>query len=300
MKHILRISLVSIVLLSTVNAGNAQRVKAAVALGGSGYYGDLSDGFPKFNQLSPAFSLTGSYDLLEKLRGRLTFSMLGVKGDDAWSKDWKHVDRNLNFKSFIWDLNLAAEYDILNSSVFSTVPYVFAGPGIFHFNPYTTDRFGQKQYLQRWGTEGQGLASYPDRKPYSLTQFNIGFGAGLRIDLTEDITLGGEIFIRRTFTDYLDDVSQNTYVDPSLFVTEGNPYTQYLAYRGDELPGGKPFSVVGTSMPRGNPNVKDMFYSFQIRLTYTLSGIHWGGDLDFYGNGGGSARDKVKNPRRIL
>jgi opacity protein-like surface antigen len=299
MKQIIRLITLSIFSFSLFT-GNAQRVRVSAALGASAYYGDLIQGTPVFKEISPAFTLGGSYDLLEQLRLRLNMTVLGISGDDQYNKNPIYRARNLSFKSTVWDWNVAAEYDIVNSNDFSLIPYVFAGPGVFHFNPYTTYQ-DQKIYLQQVGTEGQGLAAYPDRKPYSLTQFNIGFGGGVRYELNENLTVGAELFIRKTFTDYLDDVSNRSYIDvndPTLFPTPS--WAQILAYRGGELPGGKTFAATGTSMPRGNPDNKDWFYSFQIKFTLKLPDVHWGGDLDFYGSGGSSGRGSVRNPRTVL
>ncbi len=292
MKPILRYFLLTLLLTGSV-ASYAQRVRVSAALGGSAYYGDLVQGAPLVKQVSPAFTFGGSYDFTEQLRARFNISMLGIKGDDKDNKDIIYKNRNLNFKSFIWEVSAAAEYDFLNNtSEYGWTPYIFAGPGLFHFNPTTIDKFGEKVNLHDYGTEGQGLAAYPDRKPYSLTQFNIGFGGGVRFDLTEDLSLGGEVFIRKTFTDYLDDVS-GSYVEPTDFT---NPYSALLSYRGDEV--GKPFP--GVSMPRGNPKSKDMFYTFQLKLTYRLANISWGGGLGFYGGGGGRQRGSMRNPGRVL
>ncbi|MCZ2223039.1 MAG: DUF6089 family protein [Chitinophagales bacterium] len=293
----LKLQLITCFIALIAISANAQRVRVSAAVGASGYYGDLIQGTPLFKQLSPAITLGGSYDLMEKLRVRVSLSGLSIKADDKDNSDIKYKQRNLNFKSFIWEFNAAAEYDFLdNYEKYSFTPYVFFGPSIFGFNPTTVDRFGNKVKLRDLGTEGQGLAAYPDRKPYKLTQINLGFGAGIRVDLSESLQLGTELFIRKTFTDYLDDVSINSYVDPALFISQGNPYTQYLAFRGDEV--GKSFSK---TMPRGNPKNKDLYYSFQLKLTYKLLNVEWGGELGYYG---GSGRGKVirsmRNPRRVL
>jgi hypothetical protein len=283
------------VLLLTVYSSNAQRVRVSGAIGGSAYYGDLIDGTPLLKQVSPAVTFGGSYDLTEKLRVRVSLSGMSIKADDKDNKNINLQNRNLSFKSFVWDFNAAAEYDFLNNNEeYSFTPYVFFGLGLFGFNPTAIDRFGEKQKLRDLRTEGQGLAAFPDRKPYALTQFNLGFGAGIRFDVSEELQIGTELFIRKTFTDYLDDVSKDSYVNPSLFISQGNPYSQYLSYRGDEL--GKPFP--GVSMPRGNPASKDFFYSFQIKITYKLLNVDWGGSTSFYGSAGGSGR--VRNPRSVL
>jgi hypothetical protein len=296
MKSILRI--VSILLVFITITSQAQRVKLFGGLGGSAYYGDLIQGTPLLKQVSAGVTLGGSYDLMDKLRVRVSLSGLTIKADDKDNSNINFQNRNLNFKSFIWDFNVAAEYDFLNNvEEYSFTPYIFFGPGLFGFNPTTIDRFGNKQNLREWGTEGQGLAAYPDRKPYALTQLNLGFGAGIRFDVTDQLQIGTELFIRKTFTDYLDDVSQDSYVDPAIFAAQGNSFSQYLSYRGDEI--GKGFT--GVTMPRGSPASKDLFYTFQIRLTYKLINVEWGGPTGFYGSsGGGRSRGSTRTPRSVL
>jgi hypothetical protein len=60
------------------------------------------------------------------------------------------------------------------------------------------------------------MSEYPDSKPYKLTQINIPIGAGLKFYASERINLSSELLYRKTFTDYIDDVSKN-YIDPNNF-----------------------------------------------------------------------------------
>ena len=70
-------------------------------------------------------------------------------------------------------------------------------------------------------TEGQGLADFPGQKPYHLTQFALPFGIGLRYALSDNVHIGFELSDRKTFTDYLDDVSSH-YVDhEQLLIARG-------------------------------------------------------------------------------
>ncbi len=99
-------------------------------------------------------------------------------------------------------------------------PYVFAGFGVYHFNPQgsLTDANGNVTWydLKPLRTEGEGMAQYPNRKEYSLTQFNVPMGAGIKYFLSHKTTIGLEVSYRQTFTDYIDDVSTN-YIDPKYF-----------------------------------------------------------------------------------
>jgi hypothetical protein len=95
-----------------------------------------------------------------------------------------------------------------------TSPYVLAGVGYFSFNPQT--KLGNNYIdLQPLRTEGQGFAE-TGRKEYSLSQLNIPIGAGVKYELSPLVNLRAELLYRKTFTDYIDDLS-TTYIDPALF-----------------------------------------------------------------------------------
>ena len=146
--------------------------------------------------------------------------------DELWRKQ-----RNLDFKTNIWEAYGCIE-------VFPTMffnrktefeprlrPYGLVGLGIFHFNPQgsITNSNGSKSwyYLQPLRTEGEGMPEYPKSKPYKLTQMNIPIGGGIKYYLSERLNFSMEILYRKTFTDYIDDVSK-TYIDPKNF-------TKYLS-----------------------------------------------------------------------
>lgn len=128
--------------------------------------------------------------------------------------------RNLSFRSKISEISLTTEFHPLQLLNFELIPfvspYVIAGVGWFHFNPQANLN-GKWIDLQPLHTEGQGFAEYPDRKPYSLSQFNVPMGLGLRYEMTGMFNLRVEFVHRRLFTDYLDDASTKEYINPSLF-----------------------------------------------------------------------------------
>jgi hypothetical protein len=78
------------------------------------------------------------------------------------------------------------------------------GGSVFRFNP-EREFDGNYIELQPLGTEAQGAPGYDE--PYSLTNFALLFGGGLKFIIKERFTIGLEIGGRKTFTDYLDDVS---------------------------------------------------------------------------------------------
>ncbi len=75
----------------------------------------------------------------------------------------------------------------------------------------------KKFFLRGLGTEGQGNAAYPDRKPYGSMGICLPFGVGAKYAINPRMNIGVEISHRFTNTDYLDDVSK-TYVGIDRFL----------------------------------------------------------------------------------
>lgn len=264
MKQSILFFLLMMISLKTI----AQKTRVSIASGASAYFGDIID-MPKINDFHPAVTVEGSVDISPILRLRLSASGMSISGDDKYSSLVSHKKRNLNFFSNIWDINLAVEYDLNDESEHLIIPYAFFGPGVFGFNPETKNPFtGNWVALQPLGTEGQGLLAFPERKSYSLTQMNIGFGGGIRMALNKAFQLSTEIFVRYTFTDYLDDISNRNYVDPIYFQNEGKLLSQKLSYRGDEYPIN--LSYEQKYLRRANDISFDLFYSAQIKLSYVV------------------------------
>lgn len=194
--------------------------------------------------------------------------------------------RNLDFKSTVLEGYLALE-------IFPTMllkrdpdyeprlrPYGFFGVGVFNFNPKgsITSTSGNKTWheLQPLSLEGQGFAEYPESKPYKLTQINIPLGAGLKYYASERINLSAEVLYRKTFTDYIDDVSQK-YVDPNSFNKNLSAQDAALAYQlsdktvGIIFPGMTRFDG-GTQ--RGDPKDLDTYFSVVMKVGIRLGAIY--------------------------
>lgn len=242
----------------------------------SAYNGDLTDKiFPK-KETNGAIGVTLNYELKDQimLRGGLTYSIVG--GADRFSDKPDLVQRNLSFETKIVELSAVGEYYLFNLYDRRYSPYFFGGLAVYHFNPYAFDANHQQTYLKPLSTEGEGIAGYPDRKPYSLTQLAIPYGGGIKFVITDNLRVGVEIGFRKLFTDYLDDVSKN-YIDPADLLAAKGQLAVDMSYRGNELPGGSPVYPSKTDQ-RGNPKSKDFYYFTGIHLTYRLgSGSDGGG-----------------------
>jgi hypothetical protein len=159
------------------------------------------------------------------------------------------------------------EYTFLDITQKKFSPFLYAGIAVFHYDPYAYDTLGRLLYLQPLSTEGEGLPQYPDQKPYSLTQFAIPVGGGIKFRVSENIILAYEIGFRKTFTDYLDDVS-SYYVDQAILQNAKGGQAVEMAYRGNELKGGAPYPPAGTK--RGSAKTKDIYYYTGIRVSIAI------------------------------
>ncbi len=258
------------------------RLHATAFVGLGNYYGDVQDRLFDFRQSSGAFGIGAKYDLAENFSVRTGIMYAKIGADDKKNRENLRF-RNLNFKTRILEWNLTGEYSMFNINEERITPYVFAGVAVFHFDPYTTDANGEKFFLQPLSTEGQGLSLYPSRKPYKLTQFAIPFGAGIKFRVTDNVVLAYELALRKTFTDYLDDVS-TTYVNASALNAAKGAKSVELSYRTDELRGGSQFYPAEGTV-RGGPKYKDWYYYSGVTVTIGInSGYESGFGLFKRGN----------------
>lgn len=254
-----------LVIIAGFSALKAQDFHLTLFGGISNYNGDLQSKRFTFQQAGPAFGVGALYEITDKLYLRANVTFGKVMGNDTKSLSYKA--RNLSFSSPVTDIHLGLEYDLLNLYENSLTPFVFAGVSAFHFNPSTIDSAGRKIFLQPLGTEGQGFIQ--GRSKYNLTQLSLPFGGGLKLALSENVRVRFEVGLRKTFTDYLDDVS-STYADQTLLLANNGQRAVDLAYRGDELKGtGTTYPAAGVQ--RGNPKTKDWYYFTGLGISFRLA-----------------------------
>jgi len=211
----------------------AQRSELGLMLGTSYYLGDIN---PSSQFYSPNFAggLIYRYNLNPHWALKLNALYGTVEASDA---DFGEI-RNLSFKSHILEFSSQIELNFweyfTGSKSHRFSPYIFAGVAIFNYNPQAIDSAGVWHDLQPLGTEGQGTIETPTRKVYSLTQFAIPFGIGVKFSVSKVICIGAEWGLRKTFADYIDDVS-TTYVDRFLLANEKGKIAGYLSDRTPEL-----------------------------------------------------------------
>lgn len=282
------------------------------------YYGDLA---PKPQRVStdisftrPGFGLSFVHRFGPRYSLKAEFMYATLKGSDADSADPGDLSngvfryqRNLSFRNRIKELSVVAVFDLFeNQSTYISrvkwTPYAFLGVAAFHHNPQAqapaTDlngnplaEAGQWVDLRPLGTEGQHSDLNQNDvnfgiKPYSSLQMAIPFGVGARFRINEVMDLWADIGFRYTFTDYLDDVSQN-YVDLGVF--GNNELAKAMSYRTNELTGYPTSAYTYTSTRdnqtysvqngygheqefsyRGSKADRDIYMVTSFKLTYIL------------------------------
>ncbi|MBN2746026.1 MAG: outer membrane beta-barrel protein [Bacteroidales bacterium] len=230
MKHFISLIFVLMVTAGSMSS-TAQRHEFGLFLGGNYYLGDLVDQH-FFGQIGPSFGLMYRYDFNRRISARIAAHYGTIYGDSKNNRKSLQY-KNLDFFSPLFDLDMGIEINFLEFDPDSRgrrfTPFVYGGFSIFRFNPQT-EYMGKIYELQPLGTEGQGTTNQPDRKSYKLTSASIPFGFGFKWAVSKRLNIGIEWGMRKTFTDYLDDVS-TTYPNIELLAAENSPLAAVLSVR---------------------------------------------------------------------
>ena len=233
-------------------------------LGGTGYYiGDLNN--THFNNIRAAGGITFRKNFDRRFSFKSSALYTNVYADDANSSDDINKNRNLHFKSDVIELSGQVEFNFLpyetGNALYPFTPFVFTGVSLFNFNPRAEASDGQWYALQELGTEGQGTTAFPNRKKYALTQLSIPFGGGFKIGVSDDVNIIIEYGLRKTFTDYIDDVSTTYAGLPSEF----DNVTIELSDRSLDGP-------QQAGIARGDETNKDWYSFAGVTLSFRLKG----------------------------
>jgi hypothetical protein len=265
MKKLIIVIVLSILFTPIVKAQYA-RNEIGVFGGVSYYIGDLNTS-KHFLLSKPAFGIIYRYNISPRFALKINGYYGSLAGNDAVSK--VNVTRNLSFKTYITDISIQIELNFLRYITghdrYKFSPYIFAGLSLFNFNP-KAEYEGRWYSLQPLGTEGQGTTLPGVGRRYSLTSLGLPFGIGVKYTPVKFLCIGLEWGLRKTFTDYIDDVS-TVYADPVILAAENTPIAAALGDRTIQVEG-EP--VKNTGLQRGNSKTKD-WYSFagifvQIRI----------------------------------
>lgn len=264
-RRLLNISF-SIALTLIASASFAQDWEFGGMLGASNYHGDLAYNLVP-GETHMAQSIHMRYNMSPYWSYRPSITHATISGNDANFPEYRI--RNLNFHSEIWEVNNSLEFNFLPfgsrilSKDFSS--YAVLGIAVFRHNPKTVFR-DETYALRDLRTEGQ-----TNKSKYGLIQIAIPFGGGIKYNINKNVVVGFEVAWRKTFTDYLDDVSTE-YPDLQQQRDQYGSLSANLSDRSWEVDGiGEPLSTAGDE--RGDPAIKDFYIVTGFTLAYRLTPI---------------------------
>lgn len=268
------------------------RHEASFGVGVSNFLGDLggakSIGTHYFKDLkarSTRPSIMAGYKFMISpswsVRTNLVWGYL--HGDDAVTKNEIRSNRNLSFRSMIGEWNVMGEFypwtervshrykirGIAGNRTLTINPYIAVGVGMTLFNPKALHN-GTWVALQPLATEGQGNPGRPE--PYKRMTMNFPIAVGVKYLITSQWSVGFELTVRYTLSDYIDDVSTTYYLpstfdDPVAYELQDRSLNPDLGWTGVSV---QPNGLVNY-LQRGDPKYNDayMFAIFSVHYRFT-------------------------------
>lgn len=304
-----RVALAIIILIPSVGTSQLFRIgkywkyyrqAIIVGAGATNFLGELGGrdaiGSPFIYDLEivatrPGIHIGYRYNLTREI-SLLLFGFWGrVTGADSLTKEMFRHNRNIHFRSDIWEITLNLRYQLLEESpghryklrkvrgrkAFVLGLYLQAGLGIFFFEPKAQYK-GTWYKLRLLSTEGQGIKKgTKPYKPYSVA-IPLVVGFTYAFDLRNRFEL--EVGWRKTFTDYIDDTSTE-YYDPDEIRKAKGPVAAYFSnpcicteewQKWSTMPG----------QQRGDPKDKDAYVTLMINYVHLLKTTRRGAPRWFY------------------
>ncbi len=238
----------------------AQYYEAGSYIGISNYLGDLSEQRMIPEESGLLTGIYGKFNFSRYISIKTSFTKGRISGTDTNARRKINRQRNLNFRSDLLELATTVELNLSPYNIRDNktgIPYVFAGLAVTSFNPQAQMR-GSWYDLHPLQTEG---------KRYSRTTVALPFGVGLKFNLTYKVNFGFEFGARKTFTDYLDDVS--SYYPDIYSLRNFAPATAALSFRTPELTGEFGENPVGNN--RGDTGNKDWYFFAGLNVSVNLT-----------------------------
>jgi hypothetical protein len=273
--------IVLIVCLFTLSMQSQWVWDYGVAIGATNYLGDIGgkdksrQNFISDVQLAKTRYNVGGfvrYKWRPKLSLKLALDYIRIEGDDKLTANLGRKYRNFNFRNNLFDFGLTGEFffyennDLGNTYKYKNGfrAYVFGGAGIFLSNPKTLYQ-GEVVALRPYETEGVR---------YKQINFNIPMGVGFYFTVNKMHRIGFELNYRKTFTDYIDDISGNYPSKPA------DTYEQGLILRTSELGTAQDVLIESNGasashdwgQKRGDSKYKDAYMTMNLSYSYVLRG----------------------------
>lgn len=247
---------------------NDRKLILTAGTGTATYFGELSNPGTVIN-LQPNLNVGLQMYVSPRISVRSELNWFVLHGDDKLATETGRQIRGLSFRSNCFEISAIGEVSLFaNGNRYYRRPtinfYGFAGVGLLYFNP-VADYNGKSYSLEPLKTEGVS---------YSRVTPVIPVGLGVRLKLTPNLNLAFEGGFRKTFTDYLDDVSDK-YTAPDA----SDPIRAY--FQNPNNPAYNPSATGATNKynagnKRGNPKSMDAYFLLNAKIEYYLPFTHAG------------------------
>jgi hypothetical protein len=185
---------------------SAQRSEIGFGLGLFNYTGDLTHRYKISNsKLAGTIFYRSNFSKVVSFRATITAGGLGADEDpvDAFASR-----RDASFNIFLFETSLGFEYHFLDwrdsKRPMRYTPYVFAGFGLF------------------------GISGYESKpEEYSNIQGVVPFGGGFKYIVNPKFYVSFEVGMRKTFFDYLDNISRGDQTQKNYQYGNPNDFDNY-------------------------------------------------------------------------
>ena len=264
-----------------------ERHRIFISIGATNFLGDFGGanmiGSPRgslrdfdIQAVKPAFQIGYSYRMSKFLSSRTAFTYSWLSGNDAYTKEPFRQNRNLNFRTPVYDLSSVIEIiweikqkghqyylkGVKGWKNYRYATYIYGGVALNYFNSKGKYE-GVWHALRPLSTEGQGLI--PSRKKVSPIQFTIPLGVGVKVRISRTIEIGIEYNARIGFTDYIDDVSTTYFDKNALLQAKGQLAVDMSDPSLNNIPG-----ATAAGQQRGDPRDRDSYLAVMVSMYYTI------------------------------
>lgn len=244
-------------LFTSAQKNKYDRSKEIGLLAGTSYYLGEIVPYRHFGtelKLAGGISFRNNFDKRWTLKASLLYGHVEAydsKSDIAWN-----INRNLHFRNQFIESSLQVELNYFQYQIGSEdwiSPYLFMGLAYTNMRPQANYN-GVWYELQPLGTEGQGTEE--GEAKYSNNIMAMPLGVGVKMNIYAIFGFSLEWGVRRTFTDYFDDISGN-YIDPEYLRDMNGVPAATLADQSLQpvLPDG-----TNVGVQRGDPGRKDLYF----------------------------------------
>ncbi len=237
----------------------SQNIEIGTTIGMANYIGDLAP-TPVIQETKGAGGAFMRINMSSTWAWTNSLMVAEVSGNDK-NFDF-NAARNLNFRSNIYEYASTFEFNYLKYGVGvldnKFTSYLFAGIAVFGFNP-------QGQYNGQW-VNLKDLHTEGSENTYQSYSFAVPFGIGLKWRINKNISLECQFGFRKTYTDYLDDVSK-TYPDINVQLQKSH-IAAVMTDPSSLLNEGTFVNKKGYK--RGNPDFNDWYMIGGVSISYRI------------------------------